>query len=118
MKAKSIRLSLDDYLKKLQYLYDEGFTIDLEENIKTLTMGIRVIETNERYWFDFNQVKKRCDAKELFDPESYHGPVKTMIEGMNIIIAKYYDAHLNNLENILKEINSHEKNKKSNCKNN
>lgn len=90
MEAKEVQLTLKAFLKKLENLLDEGFTIAAADDAKTLTCGIKVKELNVRFWFPFSQLKIYCHKKEHLPTTGFHN--KTMIhyiELINSIIDKY-----------------------------
>jgi len=81
---KQTKLPLLDYLKKVQYLIDEDFTLVNSDDEKTLTIGIHVMEMDERFYFGLSEINEyACTYGKRIDVNAYHGAIKEMVVSFN-----------------------------------
>ena len=83
---KNTQLTLSDYLKRVQYFVDEGFTLEGMDDEKTLTIGIYVKEADERFWFGLSELKEFSEKYGIIDVNLYRGEVKVMAGFFNKLI--------------------------------
>ena len=90
---KNTKLSLLDYLKKIQYFIDEGFTLEEMSCDKSLTIGMYIKETDEHLYFGLNDLKDFAKKYGMIDISLYRGEVKRIAACLNKIIEVFdYDS--------------------------
>jgi len=81
--------NVSDWLKKIQYFYDEGFDLDFYEDYKNIHLCFRVVGTEDRYGLAISKFKSLCWFKKKIDTNIYHGSAKNLAEKYNDIIEDY-----------------------------
>jgi hypothetical protein len=89
IQPSDIKLDVITYINKVQYLWDEGFTITPFDDIETFTLGVLVEETGERFYFANEDLKKMLINDLKIDVNKYHGRAKILAEGINIILDNF-----------------------------
>ena len=86
---KQIRLSLTDYLDKLQELEDKGIRFEVSDNVRTLTIGVYVEDLDTRFCFPTSAVRVRLEGKHKIDESLYHGKTLKLVKGFNKTIEEF-----------------------------
>jgi hypothetical protein len=89
MKKKSppkvIDLPLSQFLKKMQYLEDEGFTLVQTEPAH---LGIIAVESNEQYTLPSEEINELIKNNRKLLDTSFRGKTKFFVEGINDLVDK------------------------------
>lgn len=83
---KTIILPLKEFLRKAQYLEDEGFTIT--EDVETPPPAIYVKETDERLVLPLEDIYTMIREDKRITATDYHGKARLFAESVNILIDK------------------------------
>ena len=89
IQPSDIKLDVITYINKVQYLWDEGFTVTPFDDVETLTIGMLVEETGERFYFANDDLKKMLINDLKIDVNKYHGRAKALAEGINVILDNF-----------------------------
>jgi hypothetical protein len=82
---KIIDLPLSKFLKKMQYLEDEGFTL-IQTNPADL--GIVAVEAFEQYNLPTEEINELIQNNRKLLAASYRGKTKFFVEGINELVDK------------------------------
>ncbi len=74
-------------LDRVQYLEDEGFTLENNSQADKLLIGWRVRESGEKFGFRVLEIRERRRQQEFLEADNYHGLALDFAQLYNKIIA-------------------------------